>query len=427
MISFTPYNITYLLSQALGVFAMYKFMKTFFDSRCVKKVIEAIVFIGYYLLTTSVYLIINIPIVNLCVNLVATFLLTIIYSSSIKKKLFVGLLIFVFGFCTEMVAVTLTGYINFPINKANNYDSIFGAVTANVLLYIMSMVASGFKHIKSDNTMPKSYWIALLTVPISSLYVLAMFFQSEGLSVHEISSSVGAILIVNFMVFFLFDRVSLLNKERQENVLITQQNEYYVNQLQLMENSYKISKKIRHDIKNHLLTINSFLKQDNVNEAQSHISSIIAVYQSKAEIVHTGFPTIDGLLNAKLQPVAELGVRANIKVSLPDDFYISSFDLTVILGNLIDNALQAVSLVNEEKYIDLRMDSSKGMLIIKVSNPYKAVICNKNGKLITSKTDKENHGYGLRNVGDVLKKYNGTSKIDTSENIFTITVALYLT
>lgn len=80
-----------------------------------------------------------------------------------------------------------------------------------------------------------------------------------------------------------------------------------------------------------------------------------------------------------------MGVRVNIKISLPDDFHISSFDLTVILGNFIDNALKVVSLVNENKYIDLRMDNSKGMLIIKVSNPYKTLICNKKEELIKYK------------------------------------------
>ena len=100
--------------------------------------------------------------------------------------------------------------------------------------------------------------------------------------------------------------------------------------------------------------------------------------------------------------------------------------MTVILGNLLDNALEAVSLVNENQFIDFGMSCSKGMMIIKISNPYKNAVKRENGKIVTSKEDKINHGIGLRSVNEILDKYNGMTKIDTHDNIFTITAALYL-
>lgn len=335
-------------------------------------------------------------------------------------------MIYVFGFCTEMLSVTLTGYINFPINDINSYNSIYGAVSANVLLFIVSMTVSGFKNIKNDNALPKSSWIALLIVPVLSLFILVMLFGFEGLSAYDVAFSVAAILATNFTVFFLFDWVAKLYRERQESALIKQQNEYYVNQLLLVEELHEASGKLRHDIKNHLITINSYLEKDDIGAAKKHISSIIGAYQNKIEIVHTGFPAIDGLINSKLQSAYDAGIKINIKTSLPSDFYFSSFDLTVILGNLLDNALQAVSLVEENKFIDIRIDCSKGMLIVKMSNSFKTVVQKENGKIITSKADKENHGFGLRNIDEILEKYNGTSKTDTRDGIFTITTALYI-
>lgn len=378
------------------------------------------------MVTSSVYLILNIPIVNFVVNFLTTFLLTLLYRSSIKKKAFVCVMIYVFGFCTEMLSVTLTGYINFPINDINSYNSIYGAVSANVLLFIVSMTVSGFKNIKNDNALPKSSWIALLIVPVLSLFILVMLFGFEGLSAYDVAFSVAAILATNFTVFFLFDWVAKLYRERQESALIKQQNEYYVNQLLLVEELHEASGKLRHDIKNHLITINSYLEKDDIGAAKKHISSIIGAYQNKIEIVHTGFPAIDGLINSKLQSAYDAGIKINIKTSLPSDFYFSSFDLTVILGNLLDNALQAVSLVEENKFIDIRIDCSKGMLIVKMSNSFKTVVQKENGKIITSKADKENHGFGLRNIDEILEKYNGTSKTDTRDGIFTITTALYI-
>ena len=426
MIPLTAYNIVYLLSQALGVFAVYKLMRAFFEKRSVKKAVEIISYAGYYILTASVYLLLNIPLINFIVTLLVYFLLTFLYSSSMKKKAFVCLVVFVFGICTEMLVVSLTGCINFPINEANSYDSIFGIVTVNVLLFIVSMAVGGFKNIKSDNALPKSFWAILLIIPILSLYVLAMLFQSDGLSSFEISTSVAAILITNFTVFFLFDRIAKLYQEKQENILIRKQNEYYVNQLTVTEDLYQTSRELRHNIKNHLMTVFSYIENGADNEAKKYISEIVENYQNRSEIIHTGYPEIDGLLNYKLQPASERGIKVNIKVSLSPYLNFSSFDLTVILGNLIDNALEAVSFVTENQFIDFKMNCIKGMLIIKISNPYKKAIKMENGKIITSKEDKVHHGIGLRSVNETLEKYNGMTKIETYENIFTITAALYL-
>lgn len=111
---------------------------------------------------------------------------------------------------------------------------------------------------------------------------------------------------------------------------------------------------------------------------------------------------------------------------MPSDLSLSSFDLTVILGNLIDNALEAAMSVNENRFIDFKMDYSKGMMIIKISNPYSRDVKMENGKIITSKKDKVNHGLGLKSVNEVLERYNGMTKIEADGNIFTITAALYL-
>lgn len=426
MIFFTAYNIAYLLSQALGVFAVYKLLRAFYEDRKTQKIIEVISYVGYYILTSSVYLIFNIPLMNLIVSILSYFSLTFLYRSSMKKRFLVSLLVYIFGFCPEMIAVTLTGYINFSINEGNNYDSIFGVVAANVLIFAVSMAASGFKNIKKGDTLPKSYWAAILIIPISSLFVLALLFKYNGFLAYEIAFSVAAILIINFTVFFLFDRVGNLYREKQEGLLLKQQNEYYVDRLLYMEELHKASREVRHDIKNHLLTVYSNLENNNTDEAKKYISSIIDIYQSKAEIVHTGYPTIDGLLNFKLLPAAENGIKVDVKVSLPSGLVFSSFDLTVILGNLIDNALEAIALVPENRFIDFRMNCSKGMMIIRISNPYKNLIKKENGKIVTSKSDKINHGMGLRSVNETLEKYNGTTEIETNENIFTITTALYL-
>ena len=92
MNDYTLYTLTYLLSQALGVYAVYKLIGAFFNERIATKKTEITAFVGYYVLTSLIYLVINIPLINFAVNLIAVFLLTFLYSSTIRKKLLTALL-----------------------------------------------------------------------------------------------------------------------------------------------------------------------------------------------------------------------------------------------------------------------------------------------------------------------------------------------
>ncbi len=426
MNEFTLYTITYLLSQALGIYSVYKLIKSFFDGCKIKNLAEAMLYMLYYALTAIVYLTINIPLINLIVNIIAVFLLTFLYQSSIKKKLLVGLLTYTFMFGTEMIVVTLTGYIDFPIAERNDYHSVFGIVMVNVLIYAISMAANGFKNIKVGNTLPEAYWISLFLIPTSSLFMLVTIFQSTGLLMYQIAISTISVLIINFTVFFLFDKVARLYQEKQEKGIIEQQNKYYESQLQIINETQEVANIFRHDMKNHLRSLFSDIKSGNLNEAQKYISDIVDVYESGTEIINTGYPAIDSLVNFKLQTAKQNGVSVSVNASLPSDLNLSSFDMTVILGNLLDNALQAVSLVTENGFIDFAIHYSKGMLLIKVTNPFKTAIKREKGVIVTSKADKENHGYGLKSVNETVEKYNGTVNINPDNYIFTVTVVLYI-
>lgn len=426
MNEFMLYTLTYLLSQALGIYSIYKLVRAFFEECIVKRYVEVSAFVGYYVLTSSIYLIVNVPIANFAVNIISVFLLTFMYTSSIKKKLLVDVLTYIFMAGAETLVVTLTGQLNFSITERSDYNSIFGIVVINILKYVVSMAINGFKNIKRGNTLPLVYWVSLLIMPISSLFLLIVIFQSTGIAIYKITLSVAAVLIINFTVFFLFDRLAKSFQEKQEKEFVEQQNRYYENQLDLINASLENSSVLRHDMKNHLQTIFTDIKNGNINEAQQHISDITDVYNSNGEIIHTGYPAIDSIVNFKLQAAKKNGVSVKVSSTIPQGLNISSFDSTVIFGNLIDNALQAVSLVPENKFIDLALHYSKGMLLIKITNPFTNEIIKSGDKVITTKADKKNHGYGLTSVKETVEKYDGTIDIIPDDNTFTVTAVLYI-
>lgn len=271
------YIAIYLLSQVLGVYAAYKLITSFFQVRKVQKYFEAAAFIGYYVVTNLVYFLINIPIVNFIVCLLSLFLLTVMYDSTIRKKIFVSLVSYIFFACTETIIVVSTGYVTLPIFERNNYNSVLGAVIANILIYAVSMFISQFKSIKIGNIFPKIYWITLFIIPILSVITFLIIFQSEGLNSFQLAALTAIMLVINFTVFFLFDKLSKLYQDSQEKEFTEKQNQYYEKQLQIVNVSMKTMTTLKHDMQNHLNTILVCIEKENIDEAKNYITSMIEV------------------------------------------------------------------------------------------------------------------------------------------------------
>lgn len=177
---------------------------------------------------------------------------------------------------------------------------------------------------------------------------------------------------------------------------------------------------------NHLNAVFSDVDNGNMQEAKKHLIDIIDVYKKGEDFICTGYPAIDSLINFKLQAAKNNGIKVSVTASIPSNLKITSFDSTVIIGNLLDNAVRAASSVSENGFISVVMRYSKGMLLIKISNSYIGAMKRENGYLITTKSDKANHGYGLKSVREVVEKYNGSLEIETGENTFTITAVMYI-
>ena len=100
--------------------------------------------------------------------------------------------------------------------------------------------------------------------------------------------------------------------------------------------------------------------------------------------------------------------------------------MSVILGNAIDNAIEAAE-KTEEKYICLLLQYTKGRLLIQISNPYTGELkMGASGEYLTGKTEKEYHGFGLKNIRDTVEKYGGVMDINAKDRKFTLTILLYL-
>jgi sensor histidine kinase regulating citrate/malate metabolism len=208
--------------------------------------------------------------------------------------------------------------------------------------------------------------------------------------------------------------------------LISNQNTYYTKQLNLMKSSLESVRSFRHDMRNHLILLNSLVEENEYDEASKVISQITGAIDVKNEYAQSGNITVDSILNFNLQEAINKGISVSLELNIPERLNITPFDMSVILGNLLDNAINASSRLEKDKRLDLKIDYKRGRLFINLSNTYNGILNYKGDKLITSNKDKEAHGIGMKNINAVLDKYDGVMEIDHTENIFTTIILLYL-
>lgn len=420
------YEGVYLITAVLGSYVLYRFMAVFFDTKRTSARFEFLSYVAYYIVVNGIYLFVNIPIIMMITSLIVFFLLSYNYESTIKKRILSSILIYLILISIEMIVVLMTGYFNFSIFSTNNYSSVTGIILCNILSYLVVLILNNFKNIKKGETVPTSYWFSIILIPFASLYIVLMLFIAQDLTVGEVVAGLILIFLINIVTFHLYDVIVAVLSEKMQSLLILEQNKYYDRQLEMIKSSLQTTKTIRHDLKNHMFSIRSLIESGDTKEALHYVSEIMEDIGTKRDYSETGNTVIDSIINFKVQEAEQKGIKTNLDLNIPDSLDIASFDMTIILGNLLDNAIKAASEVEGKRFISLKMRYGKGRLLIQTENPYAGKINKESGKLLTTNSDKENHGIGLQSVKKVVEKYNGTMNIDYNNHIFFTSLLVYL-
>jgi sensor histidine kinase regulating citrate/malate metabolism len=179
-------------------------------------------------------------------------------------------------------------------------------------------------------------------------------------------------------------------------------------------------------LNNHLAVLKLLVEKNEHNEAMKHIEQMTDAIVTANEYAQSGNIIIDSILNFKLQEAVQHGISISLELNIPEQLYITSYDMSVILGNLLDNAINACSKLEKDKRLDIKIKYKRGRLITKITNTYNGNLNYSGDNLITSYEDKENHGMGFKNIKSVLDKYNGEMEIEHTENVFTVVLLMYL-
>ena len=176
---------------------------------------------------------------------------------------------------------------------------------------------------------------------------------------------------------------------------------------------------------NHIEAIYQCLIQGDIQEAVQYCEDLRTPIREISQTVWTGDKAIDYLISSKMALAEQEQIKTKVNIEYPHNTNIRSVDLTTILGNLLDNALDAAKAApNKVRFLNLTIRRINAMLIIKVENGYGNAPKQKNGNLMTSKADKASHGWGLKSVQTAADRYDGTIITDYENGVFRSVVTL---
>jgi sensor histidine kinase regulating citrate/malate metabolism len=236
-------------------------------------------------------------------------------------------------------------------------------------------------------------------------------------------------IILFITVAIILLHLTVINN-KLTSTLRAQEREYYFSQCQRMQEFVETTKAIRHDMKLHLMATRNFTSNNQSEEATAYLDSLLGDIGEFQIYSATGNVILDSLINYKLSSAQDENIDLDIRVYVPPELNIDVMDIVIILGNLLDNALDSVANI-ADKRVKLDIEFSRKSLFIKIENTFDGIVNYADGKnnesrYITTRKNGSEHGQGLKNIQRSVEKYDGQMNIYHTDNLFSVEVLLYV-
>ena len=173
----------------------------------------------------------------------------------------------------------------------------------------------------------------------------------------------------------------------------------------------------KHDFHHHLQALKGQLEAGEVERALAYIEQLDRSLQSVDTLLKTGNVTVDAILSAKLAQARAEGIAVEVQASLPDTLTLSDVEISIVIGNLLDNAIEACRTASGHKFIRLSLRVKSNMLYFYLLNSAGAKKEKLGSLFRTGKTGA--HGFGLHRAEAILKKHGGWVKYNSEDGAFT--------
>ena len=419
--------LPFVLSSLLFILAAERIMRVFFGKHYTPLWLVVLSYFSYSVVSSAVFVLFNIPNVTLATNVTMFFLVTLNYRALLPKRIIAIFCWFAMATTLETMMVLFFEFGGITVFYISNYN-MWIQVVSGMFAFIVALLIYRLQSIRKNTITAPVFVVFILLIPILTMSMIFVIFAY----LPQITSIVVITLLlgVNLSTFYFHDTLSAAYEDKLKSALHAQEKEYYFTQCKLMQESVENIRTIRHDMKMHLATARDFSIIDNADETTDYLNSLLGDIEKREVYSITNNTAFDSIINYKLNDAKHENIKLNIRILIPPTLNIEVADIVTILGNLLDNAIDAVAKI-DDKQIKLDIEYSKESLFVQVENTFDGEVKYANGKdgiaeAITTRKIGDNHGYGLKNIRKSVEKYNGHVDINHEGNVFSVGVLLYI-
>lgn len=342
-----------------------------------------------------------------------------VYSKNPLKAPVLGITFLLLIAVIDNVVVSIISYaLKIPtveIYQEMSFYRVLAIISSKIMLLFVVIAMNKF--FSKRITLQRNYLIALFTITtiMFIITVLITFIDIKNNAVNSIVSILffTVMLILLMIIFFGTFKLTEYYENQEELKLTTLKNQMLEKSMSETEQTFMLWKKSMHDYKHNIANLMSLANNNDIEGIKQYLQSENKLLSKKLFYYKTGNDTVDTILNIKQRTAESKGITFIITAEIPDNCIVKSAHFASILGNLLDNAIEA-SIDEESPFVEVKIKPVKSYLMIVVSNK-----CTKsNVELKTTKSDKQLHGIGINSVKQTVKSYKGTFVTDHTDGIF---------
>ena len=360
-----------------------------------------------------------------------------LYDISIVKALilvfFVQSIMTLIDYIIIMILAKLYGDIT-ALESASALIGRLIIILSRLILFVGLIILSRISTKKNNSVtadMSDREWIQFLIFPIFTICAVMLMTSSVIKSYHSDIIAIYYIIaigliVLNLVVFHLISEILENSRNMKEAEALRQQS---IGQLELynsMRENYNIQRQRTHEYKNQIVCMDMLMKKKDYSKLEDYIGNISDGLDAQLDMVDTNNDVVNAIFNAKYYEAIKNDVLVVLKINDLSDIKISDNDIVTILSNLLDNAIEAAKQCDiGKRIVKIKMLYEDAVLSIAVSNSYKAEpVLTEDGYIRTTKKDREEHGWGMRNVVATLEKYNAEYIIDYKNGEFVFSIIM---
>lgn len=367
----------------------------------------------------------NLPYVNLLLSVILIYSVAILHSVPYLDSIVWTITLISMNLICEVLSLNITRLIiNTSSTSYDNPKFAIVSITFTTLIELIGIIIIKFSIVKGNESKLSTSLTStlfLISIPVLSIIILfGLLMRKDQSGSNQISEAAitSSVIILNVCVIFLY-KITIEHQKEQYDISLNKKNieaEYRI--LNEIKKNRTTVLKLKHDLKNQYLTILGLIENDELNEAVDYIKSTFEILEPPTK-TYASDGVLNYLLNQKLAEANKNQIKVDHQIFISKNVKINNDILAIVIGNVIDNAIQAsIRIYPEDRHVNIVIKQFNNDLLVEVSNNF-------NPEELSTRHHRKNEGFGMKNIDGLLQQIGGIYRHWTEESKHFVTVVIF--